>query len=198
MNHYGTNRCFVSALLIPDTYSFPSPHVMKPTRPEWHNEDQIEATLRGWLEGHGWRVQDRTRKTGEDISAEDPNGTPWLFEVKGYPATFYKKDGTTKPRSTVRTQRRTWFVEALGQIVSRMKHPGRQYGLVFPDNPADQYFEEHALQIPGVVRTKLNLWVFLVNEKAKVKALSPHNDCFNEWNHYAHTLSSIPGDRTAP
>lgn len=106
-----------------------------------------------------------------------------MLEVKGYPATFYKKDGSPKQPGTIRTQRRTWFVEALGQIVSRMGNPSWQYGIVFPDHPKDQYFERHALLLPAALRTSLNLWVLLVSEQATVKVLLPPNDQFGEWNH---------------
>lgn len=156
---------------------------MKPVQPEWHNEDQIEAKLRRWLKEHDWEVLHRTGQTGEDIRAVDPKGTHWMLEVKGYPATFYKKDGSPKRPETIRTQRRTWFVEALGQIVSRMENPSWQYGIVFPDHPKDLYFERHALLLPAFLRTNLNLWVFLVSELAAVRVLLPQNDRFEEWDH---------------
>lgn len=129
---------------------------MKPTQPEWHNEDQIEAQLRRWLKEHDWEVLDRVGQGGEDIHAVDLKGTHWMFEVKGYPATFYKKDGSPKRPGTIRTQRRTWFVEALGQIVSRIKNVNWQYGVVLPDHPKDPHFERHALSLPTFLRAALN------------------------------------------
>lgn len=153
---------------------------MKPIQPEWHNEDQIEARLRRWLKEHDWEVLDRASQSGEDIRAVDPKGTHWMLEVKGYPATFYKKDGLPKRPGTIRTQRRTWFVEALGQIVSRVENPDWKYGVVFPDHPKDMYFERHALLLPTFLRTNLNLWIFLVSESAAVRVLSPQNDRFEE------------------
>lgn len=86
---------------------------MKSTKPEWHNEDQIEAAARDWLHRDGWRVTPRSAFTGPDIRAVDPKGRPWVFEVKGFPPTFQKRDGSAKTRNTIRAQRRVWFIEAL-------------------------------------------------------------------------------------
>lgn len=108
-------------------------------------------------------------------------GLAWIFEVKGYPATFYKKDGAIKRSSTVRTQRRTWFIEALGQIISRMRHPIVQYGIVFPDHPSDKYFEKKALELPQFFRSKLQLWFILVGQNETMRVLTPQNDQFKEW-----------------
>ncbi|THJ11078.1 MAG: hypothetical protein CAF43_009640 [Nitrospira sp. CG24C] len=154
---------------------------MRPAQPEWHNEDQIETALRKWLKEHNWDVLHRSSQTGEDIHAVSPNGTHWILEVKGYPATFYKKDGSPKRSTTIKTQRRTWFIEALGQIVSRIKNANWQYGVVFPDHPMDSYFERHSLSLPTFLRTALNLWIFLVNESGVTRTLSPQDSEFKEW-----------------
>lgn len=164
---------------------------MRPAQPEWHNEDQIEATLRKWLKERDWEVLDRVGQTGEDIQAISPNGTNWILEVKGYPATFYKKDGSPKRSATIRTQRRTWFIEALGQIVSRIKNVNWRHGVVLPDHPKDPYFERHALSLPTFLRAALNLWIFLVNESGVPRVLPPQDSQFKEWDH-AFSETSLP------
>jgi hypothetical protein len=137
--------------------------------------------MRDWLEAHGWSVETRLSQTGPDISAVDPNGTTWLFEVKGYPATFRKKDGSTKSRNIVMTQRGVWFIEALGQVVSRIRHVDMQYALVFPDHPTDHYFEEKALSLPTFLRSKLNLWVILISSAQNTRVLAPGSNEFEAW-----------------
>lgn len=153
----------------------------RPVRPEWHNEDRIESAMRNWLTGHGWQVQPRIGNQGADIQAFDLKGTLWLFEVKGYPATFMKKDGTLKSQSSIRTQRCVWFIEALGQLLTRMTSPKEQFALVFPDNPRDHYFEHRALELTQMVRANLRLWVFLLSEKGEVRLLSPDRLGFEPW-----------------
>jgi hypothetical protein len=154
---------------------------MMPAQPEWHNEDQIELRLRAWLKAHDWEVLNRTSHSGEDIHAVDQKNKHWMLEVKGYPGTFYRKDGSRKSPRTIQTQRRTWFIEALGQIISRMENQDWHYGVVFPDNPEDPYFERHALLLPTFLRTVLNLWIFLVSELGVVRVLSPEERQFEEW-----------------
>jgi len=156
---------------------------MKPVKPEWHNEDQIEAAIRTWLSSHGWQVQNRYEQSGADISAIDQQNARWLFEVKGYPATYMKRDGSTKSESSKRTQRRTWFIEALGQILSRIKDPDLRIGIVFPDHPTDRYFHKAALSLPQFLRDKLHLWIFLVNQVGSVRVLSPDNPDFEDGAH---------------
>ena len=154
---------------------------MKPVKPEWHNEDKIEASMRLWLERHGWKVDVRASQFGVDISALDPNERTWMFEVKGYPSTFQKRDGIEKSRNTISTQRQVWLVESVGQIVLRMKSPNIRYGLVYPDHPTDQYFEKRTLELSQFVREKLDLWIMLVAETGNVKVLAPQNNRFMDW-----------------
>jgi hypothetical protein len=166
---------------------------MKPVNAEWHNEDRIETAFRAWLLSNRWQVPARPSQTGTDITATDPHGAAWLFEVKGYPATFYKGDGSAKPKSSIRNQRRVWFIEALGQIITRMTETSSCYGLVFPDNPVDSYFERQSLLIPPAVRTKLNLWVFLISQSSTVRELLPHANQFEDWSSHAHSPAGFPG-----
>lgn len=153
---------------------------MKPVKPEWHNEDQIEAAVRTWLVSQGWQVQSRYEQSGADISAIDQHNARWLFEVKGYPATHNKFDGVAKSEGSKRSQRRIWFIEALGQIISRIKDPDLQIGIVFPDHPTDRYFQSVALLLPQFLRDKLHLWVFLVDQVGSVRILSPDSPHFED------------------
>lgn len=153
---------------------------MKPVKPEWHNEDQIEAAVRTWLSSNGWQVQSRHEQSGADISAVDQRNAHWLFEVKGYPATYKKLDGVTKSESSKRAQRRTWFIEALGQIISRIEDPDFRIGIVFPDHPTDRYFQKAALSLPQFLREKLRLSVFLVDQAGSVRILSPNSPHFED------------------
>jgi len=153
---------------------------MKPVKPEWHNEDQIEAAVRTWLASHGWQVQSRHEQSGADVSAVDQHKTRWLFEVKGYPATDRKRDGVAKSEGSKRAQRRTWFISALGQILSRIKDPDLRIGIVFPDHPTDRYFQSAALSLPQFLRDKLHLWVFLVDQAGSVRILSPYSPYFED------------------
>jgi hypothetical protein len=154
---------------------------MKPVKPEWHNEDQVETKFRRWLENHGWHVQLRPGLTGSDICATDSRGISWVFEVKGYPGTFQKRDGASKSRNIIVSQRRTWLIEGLGQIVSRMTKENIQYALVFPDHPTDKYFETKTLGMPQFLRSKLSLWIYLVGSEMRVRILAPESDQFTEW-----------------
>lgn len=113
---------------------------MKPVQQEWHNEDLIEEAARRWLETCGWKVDVRSSIVGADILAVDPKGRNWIFEVKGYPSTYYKNNGAPKSRQTIMTQRRVWFIEALGQIISRVKQPDHYLAVVFPDHSSDHFF----------------------------------------------------------
>ena len=157
--------------------------VMKPVTPEWHNEDQIETVTRIWLTSHGWQVQHRQGQSGADISAVDRNNTQWLFEVKGYPATYKKLDGVTKSESSKRAQRRTWFIEALGQIVSRINEPDLRVGIVFPDHPTDKYFQTATQSLPQFLREKLRLWVFLIDQTGAARVLRPNGTHFEDTAH---------------
>jgi hypothetical protein len=89
---------------------------MQPIQPKWHNEDQIEAMLRRWLKKHDWEVLDALARAEKMFVRSTQLARTGSWRLKGYPATFYKKDGLPKRPGTIRTQRRTWFVEALGQI----------------------------------------------------------------------------------
>lgn len=153
---------------------------MKPVNPEWHNEDQIEEAFRAWLESHGWQVQNRYEQSGADISAIDPHNARWIFEVKGYPSTTKKRDGVVKSEGSKRAQRRTWFISALGQIISRIKNPDLRIGVVFPDHPTDRYFQSEALSLPQFLREKLHLSVFLVDQASLVRILSPNSPHFED------------------
>ncbi len=154
---------------------------MESVRPEWHNEHRIEAMMRSQLEQHGWKVTIRSAQSGADIQAVDPYGRHWVFEAKGYPSTFKKGDGSAKSRNSILSQRRVWFIEALGQILTRMKSSDHQYALVFPDHPTDHYFQEQTEALPQIVRQKLDLWIFLLSESGALKALRPDGDHFEEW-----------------
>jgi hypothetical protein len=156
---------------------------MKPIKPEWHNEDQIEANIRSWLKLHGWEVQSRDVQSGADISAIDRHDARWIFEVKGYPATYKKLDGALKSERSKAAQRRIWFIEGLGQIVSRIKDPDLRIGLVFPDHPTDKYFENGALALPQFLRDKLHLWVILIDQAGTIRILSSANRQFEESAH---------------
>ncbi len=153
---------------------------MKPAKPEWHNEDRIEEAFRAWLTSHGWQVQYRTGQSGADISAVDQHNVRWLFEVKGYPATYKKLGGETKSESSKRTQRRIWFIEALGQSLTRITDPDFRIGIIFPDHPTDAYFQKAALSLPQFLRDKLDLWVFLVGQESFVRVLSPDSLRFED------------------
>jgi len=153
---------------------------MKPVKPEWHNEDQIEAALRTWLSSTGWQVKNRYEQSGADISAIAPRSVRWLFEVKGYPSTTKKRDGAVKSEGSKRAQRRTWFISALGQIISRIKDPDLRIGIVFPDHPTDKYFQQAALSLPQFLREKLHLSVFLIDQAGSVRILSPNSPHFED------------------
>ena len=154
---------------------------MRPVKPEWHNEDQVEQAMLRWLGTNSWSTDLRKGVIGADIVARDPKGATWVMEVKGYPSTFMKKDGALKSINSRRSQRRTWFVEALGQILTRVTEPGKNYALIFPDHPHDSYFEERSRALPQFLRKQLGLWIFLISESGSLRALSPDLGDFLRW-----------------
>lgn len=118
-----------------------------------------------------------------DVYALDPKGRKWVFEVKGYPSTYMKQDGSIKSRSSIMSQRRVWITQAFGQIVFSMKQDNARFGLVFPDNPADSYFEKQTVSLPPSLRSKLDLWIMLIAEAGEIRVLDPHNNQYVGWSH---------------
>ncbi len=153
----------------------------KPIKTEWHNEDRIEAAFREWLTRHGWQVESRSAPTGADIAAIDSKGQRWVIEVKGYPSTYFKRDGSPKSARSIRTQRRIWFIEGLGQLLTRMTSPDIRFGVLFPDHPSDRYFETQAQNLTQHVRVNLGLWVFLLSQRGVVRVLRPEGQAFEAW-----------------
>ena len=86
---------------------------MSAIKPEWHNEDLLEAAAGAWLLRNDWTVTPRGTPSRPDIRAADANGRSWICEVKGFPATFQKRDGLPKSRNTIRTQRHTFAYDAV-------------------------------------------------------------------------------------
>jgi hypothetical protein len=116
--------------------------------------------------GYDRRLREKeTHEHGLDIKVRH-NQYPryFLVEVKG--------DPDIKKVKHLHSRREVSFVYALGQIVSRMGYKAKyKYGLGFPEG----YFNKIKTRMSPILLKKLNLYVFLVNEKGKVKEINWRN-----------------------
>lgn len=55
-----------------------------------------------------------------------------------------------------------------------------QYAIVFPALSVDPYFERHSLALSRIVRDRLHLWIFLVEQDGGMKTLSPNHGRFED------------------
>lgn len=115
-------------------------------------EDQISARAIVNLNKEGWTIT--SQKTGDEHGVD-------IIAKKGYGRFLYmecKGDSASGP------QRESYFVQSLGQIVTRMSRSKWQYfGLALPKS-----FQPRLSRIPWVFAKRNNVFVWLIDEKGKV------------------------------
>jgi hypothetical protein len=116
-------------------------------------EEQIQARAVEHLSKNGWIItnQKSLGEHGVDITAKKGYGRFFYLECKG--------DSKNGP------QRESYFVQALGQLVTRMSRTDWQrFGLVFPKS-----FLPRLKRIPWLFAKRNNVSVWLVDEKGKIE-----------------------------
>ncbi len=133
----------------------------------------VQESIVEYLSRKGWSRNLRSKSEkehGVDIKVRNNKFSRyWLVEVKG---------DASKTAKYPRSHREVNFNLAIGQIITRMKWDGKpgykygpKYGVGFPES-----FEDLVRRrLPHDVCYKLNLHVFLVSEKGKVKYYSWKN-----------------------
>jgi hypothetical protein len=115
-------------------------------------EDQVKEILRGWLEQNGWSTRIAWgHNPGSDIEAVREQDTRWIIEVKGI---------GSRPQMRV-----NYFLQALGEILQRMKEDGTKHSIAFP---AHQQFINLWNRLPRLAKQRLNLSVLFVREDGSV------------------------------
>lgn len=129
-------------------------------------EKFVQDNIIEYLSRKGWSRNLRSKSVDEhgvDIKVRHNDFSRyWLIECKG---------DASKTAKYPRSHREVCFNLALGQIITRMKSGGRRgykygykYGVGFPMSFRDLV----ARRLPANVADKLNLYVFLVDDKGKV------------------------------
>ena len=132
-------------------------------------EKFVQDSIIEYLFRKGWSRNLRSKTTAEhgvDIKVRNNKfARYWLVECKG---------DASKKAKYPRSHREVNFNLALGQIVTRMISSGKRgykygykYGVGFPVSFRDLVVR----RLPFNVTDKLNLYVFLVDEKGKVELL---------------------------
>ncbi|OGG55134.1 hypothetical protein A3D62_00835 [Candidatus Kaiserbacteria bacterium RIFCSPHIGHO2_02_FULL_49_11] len=129
-------------------------------------EKFVQDNIIEYLFRKGWSRNLRSKGTDEhgvDIKVRNNRyARYWLVECKG---------DASKTAKYPRSHREVCFNLALGQIITRMKSDGKRgykyiykYGVGFPVS-----FESMVVRrLPYSVADKLNLYIFLVDDKGKV------------------------------
>jgi hypothetical protein len=116
----------------------------------------MEAVLK-YLTKNGYEIRGYKgpKRHGADIEARK-NNWDFIIEAKGNPS----------PRGG--SQREVYFLQALGQIVTRMTRlKAARYGLAFPES----YKELLLRRVPWKACSRLSLYFFLVDESGGVEVL---------------------------
>lgn len=129
------------------------------------DEKKVRRAVIAWLSRHGWNSHLHEKETDEhgvDIRVRHHKYNRWfLVEAKGDPDPAKSK----YPGS----QRESYFLSILGQILTRMSPSSLYwYGIALPDT----FRSLVVRRIPWEVCKKLRLKVFLVDPKEKVKEIT--------------------------
>jgi hypothetical protein len=109
-------------------------------------EDLVQTVVKEHLEAEGFRVATSPgRGHGIDIDARHRDGRRWVIEAKG--GLGYGP------------QQANYFLNVLGQIVTRMGDPDARYGIALPRN---QQYKRLVERLPSYARKRLGLTVFWV------------------------------------
>jgi hypothetical protein len=147
----------------------------------WYDEEEVVKVLRIYLTEKGYKIRPKWGKQGPDIEAEieaEGKRKTLIVEAKGYPTTYYargEKSGQSKPTQP-QTQARHWVADAIFSITLRMaddKSENTHFALAFPQF---KIYLDFMQRLKEVIRQKLNITVFTINEGNAVREFLPEED----------------------
>jgi hypothetical protein len=128
--------------------------------PRFIPESTVKQAIHAWLNENNWRVTvfKEGRTHGPDIVAER-HGHKFVIEAKGDANPRAKKPASG---------REVRFYSAIGQLITRVERmKAARYGLGYPES-----YEKLVRRIPRIAATRLNLTIFLVGERRRVRLLT--------------------------
>ncbi len=117
----------------------------------WGSEDEVKRALRDWLESQGWSTKVAWGKAhGVDIEASR-DGKRWLIEVKG--------------SGSMSAMRVNYFLQALSEVLQRMKDPEAEYSIAFPELGQFQRLWE---RLPRLAKSRTGITAIFVDKQGNV------------------------------
>jgi hypothetical protein len=129
------------------------------------DEKFVRKSVIRWLSRNGYNRyldEKETHEHGIDIKVRHYKYPRYfIVEVKG--------DPDIKNVKYPHSRREVYFISVLGQILTRMKYKARyNFAIALPENYSDKVFR----RLSPILLQKLNLSVFLVNDKGKVRRIT--------------------------